>query len=157
MAERYYHLLELARLLYELQEQDGVRHDYGELLREKLPGKYAEVSDLLLRQLTLLRRSSRHYERGAYRSERQDLTATMRLLMGELRESGTLSVAGQLAWARVSKELRPGRCFRRKDVESWTGYSKTQAWNWISNWERQGLIRRVGGSSNRGYYFELAD
>ncbi len=157
MDYRYHQLLQLGGLLYELQDQAGVRHTFGTMLSKRLPKKYAELGDLLLRQLTLLRRTSRHFERGAFHSEEEDLAATLQLLVGELKTVGLLTLEGQLAWSKVAEELEPGRWFRRKDVERWTGYAKTQAWRWLGKWEQQGLISRVGGSRNHGYYYALSE
>ena len=50
---RYYRLLQLTSLLYELQSQDRVRHDYKEEISSRLQSRtYTELLDLLIRQMT---------------------------------------------------------------------------------------------------------
>jgi hypothetical protein len=154
---QYQQLLQLGRLLFELQEQAGVSHQYGNLLRGRLGSRYAEVADLLLCQLTLLRRTSRRYDKRAYHAEAEDLAATMQLLLGEIKGSGVLSHNGNMALHQLSEGLAPGQWFRRSDVQRLTKYGKTQSWRWLQRWERQGKVRRVAGNANTGYFYRLEE
>jgi hypothetical protein len=115
------------------------------------------VADLLLRQLILLRRTSRRYHKRAYHAEPEDLAATMQLLLGEIKGSGVLSHNGNMALHRLEDGLAPGQWFRRWDVQRLTKYGKTQSWRWLQRWERQGKVRRVAGNVNTGYFYRLQE
>ncbi len=156
MTNRYHKLLWLLRVLYEAQPQAAVSHPYKEKLAERLgsPG-HVELADLLIRQITLLNRMYRMRENGVYRSEQQDLVIVINLLHGELKTGTMLNPLMQLAFSKLKRVIGYHRMFTRKDVQRITGYRKTQSYQLIKRLEICELIKQVGGSKTRGYYYEI--
>lgn len=154
--QRYYTLLRLARLLYELQAQAPVIHPWKSLLVERLKSQpHAELGDLLIRQMTLLNRTQREQVKGAYQSEQVDLLMALQLLQQEYQQGTLLSPRLQLAYTRLVNRLGTDRLFRRKDVEQITGYAKTSAHHLVKALERCDKLERVGGTAQAGYFYRL--
>ena len=156
--KRYDQLLELARLLYELQPQEAVVHAWKEALRERLGSRpHAELGDVLIRQMTLLHRHDRVYEKGAWQSELPDLVAALGLLEGEYKYGTLLSPRLQLVYSRLLSRLGKDQVFRRRDVERITGYRKTESHRILKLLEQCDRVERVSGSANRGYFYRLRE
>jgi hypothetical protein len=156
--KRYHQLLELASLLYVLQQQDAVVHPWKSLLADRLKSiPHAELGDVLIRQMTLLNRHNRIREKGAYQSEHNDLLMALRLLQGEYRYKTLLSPRLQLAYTRLKSRLGIDQLFRRTDVERITGYKKTESHRIIKLLEQCDKIEQVGGSRRSGFYYQLRE
>lgn len=156
MKKRYHQLLRLAGLLFDLQEQQPVNHPYKDLLSERLQSRvHEELADLLIRQFTLLNRVHRIKEKGAYQSEEQDLLMALQIMLAELKSATLISPGLQASLVKLNNHLKTGMLFQRKDVQRITGYSKTQSWRLIQLLEQAEKIRRVAGSPNTGYYYEI--
>ncbi len=61
----------------------------------------------------------------------------------------------QLAFSKLKRVIGYQRMFTRKDVQHITGYRKTQSYQLIKRLEICELIKQVGGSKTRGYYYEI--
>jgi len=158
MKKRFNELLELARLLYELQPQQAVHHPWKVILQERLGSRpHAELGDILIRQMTLLHRHDRLEDKGAYQSEEEDLVLALQLLEGEYRNNTLLSPRLRLIYMRLKSRLAPGQVFKRKDVERITGYKKTQSQRILQKLVQCDKIERLGGNAPRGYYYRLVE
>jgi len=156
--QHYHKLLRLARLLYELQPQEAVVHSWKGLLHERLRSHaHAELGDLLIRQMTLLNRTNRVFEKGAYHSEQADLLMALQLLQREYKKGTLLSPSIRMAYARLLEQLGTDRVFRRSDVERITGYKKTSAHHLVKVLERCGKMDKVGGTAQAGFFYQLKE
>jgi len=156
--KRFYQLLQLARLLHELLPQQAVQHSWKEVLRQRLQSRpHAELGDVLIRQMTLLNRSQRICQQGAWQSETQDLLMALQLLQGEYGKHTLLNPRLQLAYSRLKSRLGKQCLFRRRDVERITGYRKTESWRLLQRLEQCDKIERVGGSKQAGYFYRIRE
>ncbi len=155
---RYYRLLQLTSLLYELQSQDRVRHDYKQEIASRLQSRsYTELLDLLIRQMTLLNRVYRQKENGVYKSERSDLVMAIQLLESDLKGQTLINPVIHLCYERIKKRLGSNRIFTRRDIEKLTGYKRTRSLQILRTLESSEKIERKGGNRRTGYYYQLVD
>ena len=156
MEKRYSRLLRVQSLLYELQGQARVRHDYKPLLLERLSSrKYVELVDMLVRQLTLLNRSYRIKENGVYRSEKSDLVVALNLLERDVKSETLLNPSLLLCYEQLRRVIGYDRMFTSREVSRVTGYKKTSTMHILRKLVGCDKIRKVGGNRHTGYFYEL--
>lgn len=156
MTHRYKRLLQLLTLFYDLQKQYPVRHDYKKVLEERLSSpRYIELTDLMIRQITILLRMYRTKEKGVYLSEKEDLVIAVNLMHGELKSETMMSPLTGLALHQLERVFGYDRMFMRKDVMRVTGYKESQSQRIIKRLLDCEKLKRVGGYKNRGYFYQL--
>lgn len=158
MDKRYYQLLQLVSLLYELQSQDRVQHDYKEELYKGLQSKsYVDLLSILIGQMTLLNRAYRIKENGIYRSEREDLVMSLQLLERDIKGNTLVNPVLRLCYERLRKRIGTHRIFTRIEVERLTGYKRSQIQKILKNLEVCDKIERKGGNRRTGYFYQLLE
>lgn len=158
MDKRYYRLLSLLSLLYELQPKCRVKHSYKKELQERLSSrKYVELLDLLIRQMTILNRAYRLKEKGIYKSEKEDLVLALQLLERDIKLDTFVNPTMRLVYEQLQKKIGSHRLFTRTEVERITGYSKSSSSRLIRRLWSCGKLERLGGSRKTGYYYQLRE
>ncbi len=156
MEKRYYRLLGLLSMLYELQPQAGVKHGYKEQLQERLKSrKYVELLDLLIRQVTLLNRTYRLKEQGVYQSERSDLVIALQLLERDIKVETMVSPALRLVYEQLRHGIGMDRVFTSREVMKLTGYGKSGVSDLLRKLAACSKLERKGGNRKIGYYYQL--
>lgn len=153
---RYRRIIDLIVALYDIQNQQSVKHEFKELLIEKLSSRrYIDLTDLLIKQITLLNRPYRIKENGSWKSEKEDLVIVLNLLQGELQSETLLNPNTLLALEQLQRVFGYDRVFKRADVERVTKYKKTQSQRLINRLINCNKLICKGGYENKGYFYQL--
>ena len=156
MEKRYYRLLSLLSLLYELQPQCRVKHDYKEELKSRLSHrKYVELLDLLIRQVTILNRVYRLEENGVYQSEQSDLVIALQLLERDIKLDTFVNPTVRLVYEQLRQKIGSDRLFTSRELSRITGYSKTGSHELLHRLLACEKIEKMGGDRRIGYYYQL--
>jgi len=129
-------------------------HKYGE---HHLTLRQTEQLEQLIKAITILHQNQREQSHwGIIYTEQEDIYIALSLMEREISQQPEilLSVPERRFYNQLKMTYNE-KPFTRKEASILTQKSKTNTWWKLWELETKGLIKKVGGTKNRGYYYQL--